>query len=147
MVVVTICSDLGAPKNKVWHCFHCFPIYFQWVMGGKGGQCIWTDRKFQWRGQNYKKESHGNATHTHTHTLEIKNSSNGLNSRLDPAEEIINDLEDRSIGIAQIVAQWKKSKNIQKLWKNIKCFDICIVGKYREGREIFENIRLRIFSK
>ena len=27
MVAVTICSDFGAPKNKVCHCFHCFPIY------------------------------------------------------------------------------------------------------------------------
>ena len=25
---VTICSDFGAQKNKVCHCFHCFPIYF-----------------------------------------------------------------------------------------------------------------------
>ena len=24
---LTICSDFGAPKNKVGHCFHCFPIY------------------------------------------------------------------------------------------------------------------------
>ena len=24
---VTICSDFGAQKNKVCHCFHCFPIY------------------------------------------------------------------------------------------------------------------------
>ena len=24
----TICSDFGAPRNKVWHCFHCFLIYF-----------------------------------------------------------------------------------------------------------------------
>ena len=24
---VTICSDFGAQKNKVGHCFHCFPIY------------------------------------------------------------------------------------------------------------------------
>ena len=23
-----MCSDFGAPNNKVWHCFHCFPIYF-----------------------------------------------------------------------------------------------------------------------
>ena len=23
---VAICSDFGAPKNKVCHCFHCFPI-------------------------------------------------------------------------------------------------------------------------
>ena len=51
------------------------------------------------------RESHGNATHTHTHTSEIKNSFDGLNSRLDPAEEIINDLQERSIGITQIVPQ------------------------------------------
>ena len=30
MAAVTICSNFGAPKNKVWHCFHCFPIYFPW---------------------------------------------------------------------------------------------------------------------
>jgi len=27
MAAVTICSDFGARKNKVSHCFHCFPIY------------------------------------------------------------------------------------------------------------------------
>ena len=25
MAAVTICSDLETPKNKVYHCFHCFP--------------------------------------------------------------------------------------------------------------------------
>ena len=35
MAVVTICSDFGAQKNKVLHCFHCFPIYFPW-RGGTG---------------------------------------------------------------------------------------------------------------
>ena len=25
-----IYSDFGTQKNKVWHCFHCFPIYFPW---------------------------------------------------------------------------------------------------------------------
>ena len=30
MAAVTICSDFGAQKNKVWHCFHCFPIYLPW---------------------------------------------------------------------------------------------------------------------
>ena len=29
MAAVTICSDFGAQKNKVWHCFHCFPIYLE----------------------------------------------------------------------------------------------------------------------
>ena len=27
MAAVTICSDFGAPENKVSHCFHCFSIY------------------------------------------------------------------------------------------------------------------------
>ena len=33
MAVITICSAFGAPQNKVWHCFHCFPIYFPWSDG------------------------------------------------------------------------------------------------------------------
>ena len=28
--LVTICSDFGAPQNKVCHCFHCFPTYLPW---------------------------------------------------------------------------------------------------------------------
>ena len=27
MAAVTICSDFGAPQNKVSHCFHCFSTY------------------------------------------------------------------------------------------------------------------------
>ena len=30
MAEITICSDFGAQKNKVWHCFYCFPIYVPW---------------------------------------------------------------------------------------------------------------------
>ena len=33
MAAVTICSDFGAQKNKVWHCFQCFPIYLPWSDG------------------------------------------------------------------------------------------------------------------
>ena len=33
MASITICSDFGAPQNKVWHCFHCFPICFPWSDG------------------------------------------------------------------------------------------------------------------
>ena len=29
----TICSDFGAPQNKVWHCFHCFSINLPWSDG------------------------------------------------------------------------------------------------------------------
>ena len=31
MAAITICSDFEAPKNKVWHCSHCLPIYFPWT--------------------------------------------------------------------------------------------------------------------
>ena len=27
---------LEPPKYKVWHCFHCFPIYFPWSDGTRG---------------------------------------------------------------------------------------------------------------
>ena len=33
MAAITICSDFGGPQNKVWHCFHCFPIYLPWSHG------------------------------------------------------------------------------------------------------------------
>ena len=33
MAAVTICSDFGAPQNKVSHCFYCFPIYVLWRDG------------------------------------------------------------------------------------------------------------------
>ena len=35
MAAVTICSDFGAPQNKVSHCFHCIPIYLPWSDGTK----------------------------------------------------------------------------------------------------------------
>ena len=33
MAAITIYSDFGAQKNKVSHCFHCFPIYVPWSDG------------------------------------------------------------------------------------------------------------------
>ena len=33
MAAVTICSDFGAQKSKVCHCFHCFSIYLPWSNG------------------------------------------------------------------------------------------------------------------
>ena len=33
MAAITICSDFGAQKNKVSHCFHCFPSISHEVMG------------------------------------------------------------------------------------------------------------------
>ena len=33
MTTVTICSNFGAPKNEVCHCFHCSPICLRWSDG------------------------------------------------------------------------------------------------------------------
>ena len=33
MAAVTICSDFGAPQNKISHCFHCSPSICHEVMG------------------------------------------------------------------------------------------------------------------
>ena len=33
MATVTICSDFGAPRNKVSYCFYYFPIYLPWSGG------------------------------------------------------------------------------------------------------------------
>ena len=33
MATITISSDFGAQRNKVSHCFHCFPIYLLWSDG------------------------------------------------------------------------------------------------------------------
>ena len=33
MAAVIICSDFGAPQNKVCHCLHGFPIYLPWSDG------------------------------------------------------------------------------------------------------------------
>ena len=41
MAAVTICSDFGAQKNKISHCFHCFPIYLPWNNG-----TTWHDLSF-----------------------------------------------------------------------------------------------------
>ena len=47
MAAVTICSDFGAQKNKVCHCFHCFPIYFPWGNGTRCHDLIYPQMFFQ----------------------------------------------------------------------------------------------------
>ena len=32
---------LEPPKNKVWHCFHCLPIYFPWSDGTRCHSVFW----------------------------------------------------------------------------------------------------------
>ena len=38
MAAITICSDFGAPQNKVWHCFH---IYLPWSIGIRKQPHFW----------------------------------------------------------------------------------------------------------
>ena len=33
MAAVTICSDFAAQEYKIFHCFHCFPIFLPWRNG------------------------------------------------------------------------------------------------------------------
>ena len=54
ITAVTICSDFGAPKNKVWHCFHCFPIHFPWSDGTRCHDLSLTTNCYWWT--NLQKE-------------------------------------------------------------------------------------------
>ena len=47
MAAVTICSDFGAPQNKVSHCFHCFPIYLPWSDGTTCHDLSFLNVKFE----------------------------------------------------------------------------------------------------
>ena len=82
---------------------------------------------------------------------EIKNSLEGINSRITEAEEWISDLEDKIVEIT--TAEQDKEKrmkriedNFRDLWDNIKCTNIRIIGvpeeeeKKKETEKIFEEI-------
>ena len=82
---------------------------------------------------------------------EIKNSLEGINSRITDTEEGINDLEDK---IGEITtSEQKKEKRMKRiedslrdLWDNIKCANIRIIGvpeeqeKKKGSEKIFEDI-------
>ena len=64
---------------------------------------------------------------------EIKNSLEGINSRITEAEKRINDLEDKIVEIT--TAEQNKEKRMKRihdsvrdLWDRIKCTNIRIVG-------------------
>ena len=87
---------------------------------------------------------------------EMKNTLEGINSRITEAEERISDLEDRMVEFT--AAEENKDKrmkrnedSIRDLWDNIKCTNIHIIG-VPEGEErekgpekIFEEIILENF--
>ena len=89
-------------------------------------------------------------------TNEIKNSLDGINSRITEAEERISDLEDKKVEIT--TAEQKKEKRMKRiedslrdLWDNIKCTNIRIIGvpeeeeKKKGTEKIFEEIIVENF--
>ena len=48
MAAVTICSNSGAQKHKVSHCFHCFPIYLPWSGGTRCHDLSFLKTKFSY---------------------------------------------------------------------------------------------------
>ena len=86
----------------------------------------------------------------------MTNTIEEINSRITVAEEQINDLEDRMVGITaaeqNIEKRMKRNEDsLRDLWDNIKCTNICIIG-VPEGEErekglekIFEEITAENF--
>ena len=63
----------------------------------------------------------------------MKNTLEGINSRINEAEERISELEDRLVEIT--AAKQNKEKRLKRnedslrdLWGNIRCTNICIIG-------------------
>ena len=64
---------------------------------------------------------------------EIKNSLEGINSRITEAEELISDLEDKIVEITTTEQNKEKrmkriEDSLRDLWDNIKCTNIGIIG-------------------
>ena len=72
--------------------------------------------------------------HTETNTMtEIKNTREGINSRISEAEEWISELEDKMVEITSEkenkVKRMKRTEDsLRDLWENIKCTNIQIIG-------------------
>ena len=86
----------------------------------------------------------------------IKNSLEGINSRITEAEERVSDLEDKIVEIT--TAEQNKEKRMKRteeslrdLWDNIKCTNIRIIGvpeeegKKKGTEKIFEEIIVENF--
>ena len=87
---------------------------------------------------------------------EIKNSVQGISSRITEAEERISELEDKRVEITTTEQNKEKrmkrtQDSLRDLWDNIKCTNIRITGipedeEKKEGTEkIFEEIRVENF--
>ena len=90
------------------------------------------------------------------HKNEIKNSLEGINSRITEAEERISDLEDKRVEITTAEQNKENRMNriqesLRDLWDNIKCTNIRIIGvpeeeEKKKGTEnMFEEIIVENF--
>ena len=85
---------------------------------------------------------------------EMKNTLEGINSRVAEAEKWISDLEDRMVEFTA-VEQNKEKRNedsLRDLWDNIKCTNNHIIGvpegdeREKGPKKIFEEITVRNFT-
>ena len=89
---------------------------------------------------------------------EIKNTLEGINSRITEAENRISDIEDRMVEINE--TERKKEKrikrnedNLRDFWNNVKRPDIRVIGvpeeedKKKDHEKILEEIIVENFSK
>ena len=79
-------------------------------------------------------------TETNTTIIEIKNSLEGINSRISEAEEQISELEDKRVKITseeqnKITCMKRTEDSFRDLRDNIKCNNIRIIGVPEEKRE------------
>ena len=77
---------------------------------------------------------------------EIKNSLEGINSRITEAEERISDLEDKIVEITTAEQNKEKRKkriedNLRDHWDNIKCSNIQIIGVREEEEKKKKGLR------
>ena len=69
----------------------------------------------------------------HNTITEMKNTLEGINSRITEAEERITDLEDRMVEFTAVEQNEEKrmkrnEDSLRDLWENIKCSNIRIIG-------------------
>ena len=69
----------------------------------------------------------------------MKNLLEAVNSRIQEAEELISEVEDRLVEITDVEQKREKrlkrnEESLRELWDNVKCTNICIIG-VPEGEE------------
>ena len=82
---------------------------------------------------------------TNNTITEIKNTLEGINSRISEAEEWINDLEDEMVEMTseeqnKVTRMKRTEDNLRDLWNNIKCTNIWTIGgpRRREKERVWE---------